>query len=169
VLRVPPKEEAPRLYPSSIQSGWRGPTTPASIAGAWNMSRPGPIRAAFVHQRPASAVESSTPYAQNVRCKAHCCQSGYTFELVTWQILAPLSPRDVLRIAAEKGFANERAEGQKAGDLIGSGAGDGKDGATSAGGQQRPRNDGGSEGENRALAAIKLHLSELPEVEKPAE
>src|SRR5271156_5597239 len=45
----PAKEEAPRLYPSwrSHPVGW-GPTTPASIVGAWSKVRPGPFRAAFV-------------------------------------------------------------------------------------------------------------------------
>ena len=50
----------------------------------------------------------------------------------------PISPRDVLRIAAEKGFANERAQGQKAGDLFGGGAGDGEGGATEGGTERRP-------------------------------
>jgi hypothetical protein len=78
-----------------------------------------------------------------------------------------VSPRDVLRIAAEKGFANERAQGQKAGDLFGGGAGDG---ATSGAGGRRSGNDGESEGVREPGAgAIKLHLSELPDVEKRAE
>jgi len=44
--------------------------------------------AAFVHQEPTSVPESGTPYAQYALCKARCCQSGYTFELVTGQIFA---------------------------------------------------------------------------------
>ena len=44
--------------------------------------------AAFVLREPTSVPESGTPYAQYALCKARCCQSGYTFELVTGQIFA---------------------------------------------------------------------------------
>jgi hypothetical protein len=58
----------------------------------------------------------------------------------------PVSPRDVLRLQQRTVLKNERAQGQKAGDLFGGGAGDGADGATGGGGPGRPANDGGREG-----------------------